>query len=286
LWRCNFLRTENNSLFYNFHLNREAANYSNIIYESIFWLTIIYLCLITTAIADFWHLPNGDTIHCWPYARRLPPKITNIADCDAAISMIPSGLLAASDVRWGHPTKPISLLMSHNGGRGLRLPAAFIAGSCTITVQALTVEHAPPRPPPKAATAMFFQIWPKAVAAARTITHICMPPDKMPAQIKYEYGAIVTRSILDGWQFMFSVRVRGSPVTLPEPSSIDVSDRVDHLNLYFSTRVPWVDKIRTKRLREEHENLAPSEGFVDAPPQGNRSSRRKPNNRYGEDFLS
>jgi hypothetical protein len=259
-------------------------------YHSILWLMITYTCLITTVIAtsgNMFRLPNGDTINCWTHTRRSPPNITNLVDCYNAINMIPSGI-GMSLTRYGHPTKPISMLLSHDGGRGLRLPAAFIAGSCAVTVRSMHRDT--PHPPEQAATAMLFQVWPRVRAAARNITRACMLPNTPGPLYKHDgrfvSGNMMTRSILDGWSFYYDVQVRGAPDTLPEPANIGDMERIEVHNKYFNSKIPWVDKIRTKRLREENAYLATSEAFVDGSPRSNKSSRRKPNTRYKEAFLA
>jgi len=136
-------------------------------------------------------------------------KAPDPEDCSTAIKMIPSGKhtfnvesLAQGWQEPADPEKPIGLTIDK---RKVLFPAAFVARSCVITVEAR-----PPRPyesrpsaggvPTKAATAMTFTVWPNVRKLAKIIIRTCVKHRKLN-------GHVYTHSLLGEWPFQYRVAV-------------------------------------------------------------------------------
>jgi len=129
----------------------------------------------------------------------------HVADCQAAINMIPSGMynFDGSIFRPLHSELPQSVR-----ARKFLLPAAFRSGTCLILVES-TLRHDvwephDRTPPVRAASAMFTVVWPKARQYATQITQKCLVSRGKPAA-----GTVDLVSVLDNFVLHYRITVEG-----------------------------------------------------------------------------
>jgi len=207
---------------------------------------IVYTYLVLIGTSWGIDLSHGEI----PFCQSSTMKITRVTDCDAAVRMIPSGIPEISFIRYENPATAINMELDHNGGRSLRLPAAFIAGSCVVTVE--PVEKVPEinsqgypwpqwqptvQPPQKAATAMYFQVWPNVRAAAEAIIRKCIRPRTLNRHWKKAEGYLSTKSVLEGWEFQYEVTVKAALKEMPSSGRGPIS-WIAGYNIYESEEVP------------------------------------------------
>jgi hypothetical protein len=241
--------------------NIKARYYCLVMYRYNLWAIVLCTGLISI-VTGCEILPNGDRLCCaWD-----EPFIANPSDCVAAINMIPAGIPEPIFVQYGIPKKPISLEMDHNGGRDLRLPAAFLAGSCAISVKAsLRPQSFEPRPPEQAATAMYYNIWPNVKTTAIRILKLCIEVHRFPDLPKSESGTMLTKSTLNDWVFNYEVQVRGAPEATPKPGNNE-SDWLSGYHIYRGKAVPLASRGPGKVLRRQATNLAGNAAFATIHP--------------------
>ena len=215
----------------------------------ILWLATTSICL--TPIFACKPRIHDNELCCWGRHHLLGLK--HPADCEAAIRMIPSGKLtldipatAAGDPQ---AAKLPYVSMEQDGGRTLRLPAAFIAGGCVVLVEATSPGNTPPerrpppRPPQNAATHMYLRVWPKVKLAAKTVLRKCL---RLPRG--HDAGDVTTSSDMGGWEFLYKVTVK---------DAISKKGRGKALypgyHIYESEELPWTYAGRGSRLRAEAE---------------------------------
>ncbi|MCJ1245523.1 hypothetical protein MMC30_002727 [Trapelia coarctata] len=148
-----------------------------------------------------------------PICTRSETSIPSPADCSAAIALIPSGTITFS----GHISTPLSFHLPPNARAPYYLPAAFRHGSCVVLVACWSSPRGdfgmPEQPPAKAASAMYFTVWPFVRELAGKIQKECLP---VKAASWVNGGFAVGASRLTGtFTLMCEVCVRGTPGDWP-----------------------------------------------------------------------
>jgi len=147
----------------------------------------------------------SETVTC---SRGLYP-IGHIADCNAALNLIPAGYNIDRNRFHPNEPKPITLhLSAHDRQRKPLLPAAFNAGSCLITVES-TTEPSDVRQPRDAAMAMSLTMWPNVKRLAQKIVSRCCQTVSGGACV--EGGEVAGESILEGGRLTYKINVQGKP---------------------------------------------------------------------------
>ena len=144
-----------------------------------------------------------------------PPQQA-LADCRAAINLIPNGVKdlhldpTKLDPLDKNERRPISLYRRPSSSqRKYFLPAAFHSGSCMVLVRSAQQHGARPEPPEeKLAYAMYFKLWPNVRRMADRILRIC--PRQTPENHSW-FGGLQTWTWLQRWQFWYYVTVRWAP---------------------------------------------------------------------------
>ncbi|MCJ1246734.1 hypothetical protein MMC30_003943 [Trapelia coarctata] len=143
-----------------------------------------------------------------------------LTDCATAITLIPSGALTV-DPRYARAYHTVDLVLPDTRRKFL-LPAAFLAGTCLVTVDA-SAPFSPTSPPPpmKAASEMYFKVWPNARTQAQRIVEGCLGgAEQHPA------GSVEARSVLEGGYVLeFFVTVIKAPRGFPGDGWIARLDR-------------------------------------------------------------
>ena len=151
--------------------------------------------------------------------------------------MIPSGKLnldieatATEDTR---AAKKMCVSMEQDGGRRLRVPAAFIAGGCAVLVEAFPPPPGPQLQAPPSlqcpATYMYLRIWPTVKRAAEAILQKCLRPPRSD----YE-GDIRLSSAFQGTTFRWMITV-GSVI----PKKGRGKSLYPGFHVYESEELPW-----------------------------------------------
>lgn len=132
--------------------------------------------------------------------RSTPPPLA-LNDCRAAAKLIPQGIHLDPDhvTRTGYTRKGQMPTMMDRRKRVL--PAEFRSGSCLIRVNTLNRDGEGRDGPRRAATAMYFGVWPKARQAAEIIVEDCLGEGGFSGQYVH-----VTE--LDGWSMTWRVELR------------------------------------------------------------------------------
>ncbi|MCJ1249232.1 hypothetical protein MMC30_006455 [Trapelia coarctata] len=171
-------------------------------------LFIFLLCYYIAPVATDLH--SWDRPLCTNSPEGTPCILKNKNDCLGALEMIPSGQLALDPAHPGdrYQPQPIDLAFHQGRQRKFFLPAAFRFGNCVISAEAV-YSATQPRPPTKAASAMYFTVWPNVRKSAAHIIEQCslIPFDRTA-------GWVTTKSRLGQWEFAYKVTVTGTPKNL------------------------------------------------------------------------
>lgn len=169
---------------------------------SILLPAILLYCYLATCTSAFEHCWHGSPIN------------TSVADCKRAISIIPSGRIEFD----GKAGLPLNFLLPDPARQPkIYFPAIFRAGTCSITAsrpQKDTDErgnHFLNAPMPrKAATAMYFHVWPGIREAAEKIVERCLPAE----QTGFNGGEAYVDIEVEGMTRKYNVLIQGKP---PQP---------------------------------------------------------------------
>jgi hypothetical protein len=188
-------------------------------------------------------------------------RVTNITDCENAISLIPSGRLCVhpEENRLRTPGRlnrhlnlsesPDSKTRYHHS-----LPKSFRSGSCAISIepQLNAFPYAPNGPnldgPQAAATALHYNIWPAARRIAANIVSACRMYEPESSNI----GWATFLTILEDKRYYFAVAVLGNRIekhdaqqrTNVDENTYKVYDPAEHDVLYIKDRSGSYDKRR------------------------------------------
>jgi hypothetical protein len=211
-------------------------------------LMLFFQCYLIFVIAL-----DENNLHC-NHAVRTDRANFSLADCKAAIDMIPTGIAfdpfnpgdrsqsKLIDVYFDRPDRRHPLFP----GRLVRkspflLPAAFRSRSCVVLVETMTL--GPFQPPLQAASAMHTNVWPEVRRAATMILERCHL-QKGPRFARW--SAFVTGSfngdiLLDGNEFFYRVLVRPAPQDMPGEGWKAYFDYYDDLwyNVYEADGAPY-----------------------------------------------
>ena len=142
-------------------------------------LSIILLYLPHIIGRTTWDLPEGQ-ITCFDSEPSLA-----LADCTAALPMIPAGLtfdVAKLPRQPDDHQRPITLDLDK---RPRKLPALFNVASCIIVVAVRPAPSPGDRRSP--ARALYFKLWPTAREAAAKVIHWCVAERHAPGTIYFPY---------------------------------------------------------------------------------------------------
>lgn len=185
--------------------------------------------LISKTTAD---LPQHENeVWIGPVCVPNQPPVKIVADCTAAINMIPNGTIKFD----GKVGKPLNFLLPPTARLPYYLPAAFRSGSCVVLVSRLISPRKdlgwPETPPEKAASAMYFTVWPFVREVARGIVTHCLPG----RYSKFGSGGFATGSskLTHTFFLTFEVSVRGTLPDWPgEKGKITVKPSGKKYNVY------------------------------------------------------
>jgi hypothetical protein len=166
----------------------------------------------------------------------------SLADCRAAINMIPTGTASfdpAAVSPWDRGrSNPISVHLDRlDRKHPFLLPAAFRSRTCVVLVSAHT-SH----PPAKGASAMYFTVWPEAKRAATRIIKECRVKKirNIPLDPKtFKAGAFFGRTILEGHDIYYGVSVMPAPQHMPGEGWKVHFDRDTFFNVYEDDGAPY-----------------------------------------------
>jgi hypothetical protein len=176
----------------------------------------------------------------------------SLADCRAAINMIPSGNISFDLANSGNRSrsKPVDVYLDRSNRKGpFLLPAAFRSRSCVVLVgpppPQVRYSYPPPfrsrfQPPVQAASAMYSKVWPEARRAATMIIERCQLRRTPGYRSLFNAGSITGNVLLDGQQYDYNVMVRPAPRKMPGEGWKVYFYNPDHwYNVYEADGAPY-----------------------------------------------